>query len=67
MHLKSVWKNWNWRSKQDPMENGAFFVESGKDVTLGDKNDGIQAKPGSFVEMLTKFSGALACFVDQPC
>ncbi|MED6181602.1 hypothetical protein PIB30_020868 [Stylosanthes scabra] len=64
---ESVWKNWNWRSEGDLMMNGAFFVESGKQVTNFPKSGGISAKPGSFTSSLTRFAGPLKCAVNKPC
>lgn len=63
---ESVWKSWTWRSENDLMMNGAFFVESGSPVT-NDKKDVIKAKPGTFVTRLTRFAGALDCAVGKPC
>ena len=63
------WKKWQWRSEGDLMMNGAFFVESGdpgKKHPFGHL-DMIQAKPGSFVSRLTRFSGSLDCVPGKPC
>lgn len=63
---ESVWKTWSWRSEDDLMMNGAFFVESGQKVTNAPKTD-IKAKPGKFASDLTRFAGALKCIVNKPC
>ncbi|KAJ1378449.1 Pectin lyase fold/virulence factor [Sesbania bispinosa] len=63
---ESEWKKWDWRSEDDLMMNGAFFVESGNKVTNGPKT-GITAKPGSFAASLTRFAGALKCEPNKEC
>ncbi|CAB4311341.1 unnamed protein product [Prunus armeniaca] len=55
------WRSWNWRSENDLMMNGAFFVQSGSPIRNLPKADMIQAKPGSFVTRLTRFAGPLKC------
>ncbi|KAL2340810.1 hypothetical protein Fmac_008750 [Flemingia macrophylla] len=62
---ESVWQSWDWRSEGDLMENGAFFVESGKKVT-GPKTD-IKAMPAEKVALLTRFAGPIKCQVNKPC
>ncbi|XP_021285533.1 probable pectate lyase P59 [Herrania umbratica] len=64
---ESEWKSWNWRSENDLMMNGAFFVQSGSPISRGNRQDVIKAKPGTFVTRLTRFSGALDCFKNKPC
>ncbi|KAK1373329.1 Pectate lyase [Heracleum sosnowskyi] len=65
---ESEWKNWVWRSQGDLMINGAFFVESGdpKHVFPSGENM-IIPKPGTMVNKLTEFAGAIACKPNQPC
>ncbi|CAL0325794.1 unnamed protein product [Lupinus luteus] len=63
---ESEWKNWNWRSENDLMMNGAFFIESGKSVATPANID-ITAKPGTFAASLTRFTGPLKCVVNKPC
>ncbi|GMH01342.1 hypothetical protein Nepgr_003181 [Nepenthes gracilis] len=65
----SVWKNWLWRSENDLMMNGAFFVKSGDPKRMAEftAKDVITAKPGSYVPRLTRFSGALHCTINKPC
>ncbi|KAK7411468.1 hypothetical protein VNO78_02901 [Psophocarpus tetragonolobus] len=62
----SVWKNWDWRSEGDLLMNGAFFVESGKDVKNAPKTD-IKARPASEVSHLTRYAGPLKCIPNKPC
>ncbi|KAI6677161.1 hypothetical protein NL676_037957 [Syzygium grande] len=64
---ESVWKSWTWRSEDDLMLNGAFFVESGSPIRNVNKNNVIKAKPGTFVTRLTRFAGALDCVKGKPC
>ncbi|WOH10478.1 hypothetical protein DCAR_0729947 [Daucus carota subsp. sativus] len=65
---ESEWKHWIWKSQEDLMENGAFFVESGdpKHVFPTGK-DMIVPKPGTLVSKLTRFAGAIACKENKPC
>ncbi|KAK6931182.1 Pectate lyase, N-terminal, partial [Dillenia turbinata] len=62
---ESQWKNWEWRSENDEMKNGAFFVQSGNSKQSSSANM-ITAKPGSSVTRLTRFSGALNCVAGKP-
>jgi len=64
---ESEWKKWNWRSENDLLLNGAIFVESGSPISNVNKQDLIEAKPGTEVESLTRSAGALKCVVGQPC
>ncbi|KAJ7956349.1 Pectate lyase [Quillaja saponaria] len=64
---ESVWKDWNWRSENDLMMNGAFFVESGKPVTNLAKADIVKAQPGTAVTTITRFSGSLKCKIGKRC
>ncbi|XP_068306477.1 pectate lyase-like [Pyrus communis] len=64
---ENVWKSWNWRSENDLMMNGAFFVESGSPIRNLPEADMIQAKPGTFVAKLTRFAGPLKCIKGKPC
>ncbi|GAB2289608.1 hypothetical protein Dimus_023917 [Dionaea muscipula] len=66
---ESEWNNWLWTTDNDLFFNGAFFVESG-DLKKKDsfaKRDSLVAKPATFVEQLTRFSGALHCIENTPC
>uniref|UniRef100_A0A7N0VF12 Pectate lyase n=2 Tax=Kalanchoe fedtschenkoi TaxID=63787 RepID=A0A7N0VF12_KALFE len=63
---ESEWKTWTWRSEEDLMMNGAFFVQSGGPLK-SQADDVIPAKPGSYVTRLTRYSGALSCKANQPC
>lgn len=50
------------------MMNGAIFVESGSGASNHPaRMDLMPFKPGTYVPKLTKFSGALECFVGKPC
>ncbi|KAI4343842.1 hypothetical protein L6164_011144 [Bauhinia variegata] len=62
---ESEWKNWNWRSEGDVMKNGAFFVQSGKPISLPKTE--MKPRPGSDVGSLTRFSGALNCIAKKAC
>ncbi|XP_052176716.1 pectate lyase-like [Diospyros lotus] len=67
---ESEWKTWLWKSEQDLMVNGAFFVQSGdlhQKIQGFRKKDFLSPKPGSSVSRLTRFSGALKCLVNTPC
>ncbi|KAI5558780.1 hypothetical protein BDE02_17G064500 [Populus trichocarpa] len=78
LHLKQVtkrdyateseWKTWTWRSENDLMMNGAFFIESGKPRTKRPhKKFMITAKPGSLATRMTLFAGALDCKSGRKC
>ncbi|KAK8522936.1 hypothetical protein V6N12_056628 [Hibiscus sabdariffa] len=65
----AVWKSWDWISEGDAFLNGAFFVPSGN-PNAGKKFGGdkmVPFQPGSFVPLLTVYSGALGCKVGNPC
>lgn len=64
---ESVWKSWTWKSQDDLMENGAFFVESGDPNFKFSDKFAISAKPGTFVAELTRFAGPLNCREGKPC
>lgn len=64
---ESEWRTWNWRSEEDLLMNGAFFVQSGRQIKKMQKKEVIKAKPGKFVTRLTRFSGALDCIKHKPC
>ncbi|GJR33522.1 pectate lyase 1-like protein [Tanacetum coccineum] len=55
------WKNWNWRSTDDVLENGAIFKASGSDPQLiGEQQvDMIPHEPGSKVADLACSAGVL--------
>jgi len=64
----SVWKNWVWKSEGDVMMNGAFFTQSGDpNHNFGGGPDMVSPKPGTFVNKLTQFAGALSCTVKNKC
>ncbi|XP_076947497.1 pectate lyase 4-like [Bidens hawaiensis] len=66
---ESEWRNWNWRSEQDVLENGAIFDASGTDpqLTPEQQQGMIAVAPGSDVPQLTSDAGVLSCVVGQPC
>lgn len=50
------------------MVDGAYFIESGNpNAAKSPKLDMMSFKPGTLVPTLTKFAGALECFVGKPC
>ncbi|MCD9637761.1 hypothetical protein HAX54_021229 [Datura stramonium] len=67
--VESEWKHWTWLSKDDDMQNGAFFRTSGDPDALRKlKNLNLMpAEPSYRVGILTKFSGSLGCTVGRPC
>ncbi|KAL2462890.1 putative pectate lyase 3 [Forsythia ovata] len=65
---ESVWKNWVWKSEGDVMMNGAFFTQSGNPNHKFVGGPGmVSPKPGTFVNKLTQFAGALSCTVKNEC
>lgn len=64
---ESVWRSWSWRSEKDLMMNGAYFVKSGSPILKVNRKDVMSAKSGTYVTRLTRFAGALNCFVNKPC
>ncbi|XP_043687590.1 probable pectate lyase 7 [Telopea speciosissima] len=67
--IEDVWKNWDWRSEGDLMENGAFFIQSRSPLKKESfsSEDMINPKPATPVPELTRFAGALICTVGKPC
>ncbi|XVE56994.1 hypothetical protein DITRI_Ditri04bG0055800 [Diplodiscus trichospermus] len=64
---ESEWKSWSWRSENDLMMNGAFFVQSGSPIIRLSRQDMIKGKPGTYASRLTRFSGTLSCVIGKPC
>lgn len=64
---ENVWKTWDWRSQDDLMMDGAYFIESGNPIMNLPKLNAIRWKPGTYVSKLTRFSGALNCVEKKPC
>ncbi|KAK2375062.1 pectate lyase [Trifolium repens] len=66
---EAEWKSWTWRSINDVYMNGAFFIQSGSDLTNRpfSSKEMITAKPGTYVGRLTRYSGCLRCIVGKPC
>ncbi|CAJ1946933.1 unnamed protein product [Sphenostylis stenocarpa] len=65
---EEVWKNWQWQSDMDLLMNNATFQTSGAPIQITHKK-GLIMKPrdGAHASRLTRHSGALNCFVGQPC
>ncbi|KAL1315787.1 probable pectate lyase 3 [Arachis duranensis] len=61
------WKSWQWRSINDELLNGAFFVQSGSELVNWSNKNKIASKPGKYVAQLTRFAGTLRCRVGKPC
>ncbi|KAL1221722.1 putative pectate lyase 13 [Cardamine amara subsp. amara] len=52
------WANWNWRTEGDLMENGAFFVASGEEMSsMYSKASSLDPKAASLVDQLTRNAG----------
>lgn len=66
---EAEWTNWNWRSTDDVLENGAIFKASGSDPQLtGEQHAGmIPHEPASNVADLTRSAGVLSCYAGHPC
>jgi pectate lyase len=65
---KGEWSKWTWRSENDLMMNGAFFVQSGKPRTKKpNRKFMIKAKPGAVATRMTRFAGALDCKPGRKC
>ncbi|XP_059445237.1 pectate lyase-like [Corylus avellana] len=66
---EGVWSQWTWRSEGDLMLNGAFFVQSGKQLAKKpySRLEMIKARPGTFVKRLTRFAGTVNCKPGKRC
>lgn len=65
---ESEWSTWTWRSENDLMMNGAYFVESGQPRTkTPHRKYMIKAKPGVYATTLTRYAGALNCKPGRKC
>ncbi|KAF9663647.1 hypothetical protein SADUNF_Sadunf17G0073200 [Salix dunnii] len=65
---ESEWKTWTWRSENDLLMNGAYFIESGQPRTeRPHKKFMITAKPGALATRMTLFAGALDCKPGRKC
>jgi len=66
---ESQWSQWTWRSEGDLMMNGAFFVQSGNQLTNKpfSRLQMIKARPGTFVRRLTRFAGTVSCKPGKRC
>ncbi|KAJ3683619.1 hypothetical protein LUZ60_013846 [Juncus effusus] len=66
--MESEWKDWVWKSEGDIMKNGAFFIKSGgQNERKYNNQEFIKAKPGTYVNRLTRFAGVLSCKKNQKC
>ena len=62
------WVNWRWRSEEDLMLNGAFFIESGTPLDKPpNEQDYIKCQTGNSVGKLTRFTGHLKCKEGEKC
>ncbi|XP_027127411.2 probable pectate lyase 22 [Coffea arabica] len=62
------WKNWNWRSEEDLMLNGARFTASGQEAPDSyTKASSMVARPASILTNIVPFSGVLNCKIGQQC
>ncbi|KAK9104277.1 hypothetical protein Scep_021121 [Stephania cephalantha] len=62
------WKHWNWRSRGDLMLNGAYFEQSGSQLSSKyAKANSIDARPSFLVGSMTAGAGALKCKKGSPC
>ncbi|XP_042469622.1 probable pectate lyase 1 [Zingiber officinale] len=65
---KEEWKEWNWRSEGDLLENGAYFTPSGAASTSSySKASSLGAKSSSIIDSLTAGAGALKCRKGYAC
>lgn len=70
--MEAEWKTWTWRSENDLMMNGAYFREGGdpeasKKYAAKFPSEVLAAQPGTAVDALTKFAGAVNCEIGKPC
>nr|XP_043634657.1 pectate lyase-like [Erigeron canadensis] len=65
---ESEWKSWNWRSEGDLMLKGAYFTESGGDLSSPYiKDPNLIARPSTLVGAVTRNAGALICRKGSRC
>lgn len=65
-------ESWNWTSDQDYFLHGATFKQSGslnfrEHIKRFSRAQVFTAKGGMFAPRLTRYAGALACKVGEPC
>lgn len=54
------WEGWDWRSEDDEMVNGAYFVTSGQGLgSQYAKDSGAQPKSAAMIDQLTYTAGVL--------
>ncbi|KAL8131745.1 putative pectate lyase 22 [Apium graveolens] len=62
------WKDWNWRSEGDVMQNGAYFRTSGQQTPQSyAKASSLVARPASEIPKIIPTAGVLDCKIDQHC
>ncbi|KAL6197656.1 hypothetical protein ACLB2K_033262 [Fragaria x ananassa] len=63
------WKNWKWRSSNDVLQNGAYFIQSGwgSCYPMYTRTQKFKVSPGSMVPALTSNAGPLRCIVGKAC
>lgn len=65
---ESQWKNWNWRSEDDLLLNGAYFTPSGAGASASyAMASSLEAKSSSMVGAMTSNAGALGCRRGHQC
>ncbi|KAI9075215.1 hypothetical protein K1719_042824 [Acacia pycnantha] len=62
-----AWKDWQWQSEMDQLDNGAVFVQSGSPITSVDRSSLIPPRHGIEAPLLARYSGALACRAGKRC
>ncbi|GAB4839959.1 hypothetical protein Ancab_020669 [Ancistrocladus abbreviatus] len=65
---EAEWKSWTWRSENDLLKNGAFFIESGSPLTNNPYKD-LMIPPvhGTSVGELVRFAGPRHCDPGLKC
>ncbi|KAM5588764.1 putative pectate lyase 2 [Rosa sericea] len=63
------WKSWKWRSSNDVLQNGAYFIQSGwgSCYPMYTRTQKFKVSPGSMVPALTSNAGPLRCIVGKAC
>ena len=62
------WKNWNWISEDDLFLNGAYFVQSGSQLSSAYATAySVAPRSSALVQELTRNAGVLSCRNGSPC
>lgn len=62
------WKNWNWRSEDDALLNGAYFTQSGSGESSAYATAySVRPKSSALVGELTRNAGVLSCRKGTRC